>query len=392
MTDRIHVLKNQLTHRMSEEFKLLISLFDHQRTTPLKRSENFSFELFIQLLGRHRIRPLIIEYFDEFKQILDEKELDHLKKICQPFVMRQMNLTKVTFRILELFKQEGIPVISFKGPILSKKLFDSYTSRESIDLDFLIHPDDLSKADLILKKENFKSDLEISGWKDWNLKCLKKIAADIPYQRISDRINLELHWRFFKQSAIYPKSCTEVFFDTKKSDLRIAEVTALKDEDELLYLCIHGTKHSWFRIKWLLDIRQILIHSGNEINWQQISEIAKSNNNYSALVSSLFLVHLIFNVPLPKLFKLKEFSDEKIINQMEDAIHAFVNDNLFHDPNNLINQVQKFNYGYRELKDFLWNILLSKHDIILINLPPSLFWLYFPLRPFSIIYRKIFSR
>lgn len=381
-------LKRKLDIQSSPELKLLLRLLEYEKVHPLERTSGFSFDRFLALLNRHRIRPLIIEYLNDLKQVLDQNEIDELKTFCQPLVMRQMHLTKVCFRILELFKQENIQIIPFKGPTLSKRLFGSYTSRESIDLDFLIHPEDLKKADQILKKEEFEGEFEISNWKDWNLRMLKKITPDFGYQRKTDGIKLELHWKFFTVENIYPKSCPDLFADSKRKIFLNQDILLLMGEDELLYLFIHGIKHSWFRIKWLLDIRQILTISESKVDWHEISKVAKNNNNYPAISSTLLLANLMFNVPIPKFFETSDFSDIETITLVESAIDAFTDENLVRDPSSRLKMNKKLNNEYRILKDHVWNSPLSKDDFKRVKLPPTLFWLYFPLRPVFIIYRR----
>ncbi len=390
MQNLIHELKEQLDEKISTEFRMLLSLFDYDRTTPLQRTDDFSFKTFLKLLRRHRIRPSVLEKIDQFKAVFSTEELEQIKVICTPFLLNQMKLTQASFSIISAFNESGIRVIPFKGQLLSKKLFNSYTFRESQDIDLLIHSEDLLLANAILKRKGFTCELEIQNWKDWHVKWLKRITPDLLYIRKQDKVKVELHWSFFNQSGIYPKKTAEIFLDAQKSNCQIDKIVVLTNEDELLYLCIHGTKHSWFRIKWLLDIRQILINSVSEIDWQKISDISKRNNNYPTLASSLLLVHLLFNIPIPKFFKIDEFSDETIINLTENAIHTLSDENLASDPiNNRMKQYKKLNYSFGGLKDYLWTFLLTKDDFKLIKLPPSLFWLYFPLRPFMIIYKKL---
>lgn len=390
MPNHFHIWKEQLDKKISAEFKLLLSLFDYERTTPLERTDDFSFERFLKLLGRHKVRPSVLERIDEFKAVFTTEEVEQIKVICTPFLLRQMNLTQAAFNLLSAFHKSGIQVIPFKGQFLSKKLFDSYTFRETKDVDLLIHSEDLVLADTVLKQKGFTCEVQIENWKDWHVKWLTRIAPDLLYERKQDHVKVELHWSFFDQSGIYPKKTAEIFLDAQKSKNQIDEVTVLKNEDELLYLCIHGTKHSWFRIKWLLDIRQILINSVSEINWQGISDISKNSKNYPTLASSLLLTHLLFNIPLPKFFNIDELSDDRIINLIEEAIHALCDENLVRDPtNNRMKQYKKLNYDFSGMKDYFWTFFLTKDDFKVIKLPPSLFWLYFPLRPFTIIYKKI---
>jgi hypothetical protein len=390
MNNQLEVWNKYFEEKISEELRLLFKLFDYKRTTPLIRPRDFSFERFIQLIGRHRIRPLILDYIEELKNVLDENEVETLKAKCKPFVLYQMRLTKEIFRIIAIFKQIGIPIIPFKGPILSKKLFGSFTIRESIDLDFLIHPKDFRKADEILKSEGYSALIEIQNWKEWNLNWFKRIASDVPYQRIEDGIKIELHWKLFLQSKLITNSYEDI---SDKSNIIASAnevVDVISEEEELFYLCLHGTKHSWFRIKWLLDIKQILTSQSYSIDWDKFSALAISNKKYSAVSSILILVHLIFKIPLPIIFKDEELIETSSDTFIRQALNALCDDKLDTDPNNKSEKLNKLDRDFNWMNDFIWNLTLSKSDVVLMNLPSYLFWLYFPLRPFTFLYRKLF--
>ncbi|CAN0297896.1 unnamed protein product, partial [Chrysoparadoxa australica] len=131
MQQHLHLWKEQLHKKTSPELKLLLSFFDYERTAPLKRNSDFSFEKFLKLLGRHRIRPSILEKIDEFKVVFTSEELEQIKALSTPFLLRQMKLTQVAIIVISAFQESGIQVIPFKGQFLSKKLFDSYTFRET---------------------------------------------------------------------------------------------------------------------------------------------------------------------------------------------------------------------------------------------------------------------
>ena len=94
--------------------------------------------------------------------------------------------------------------------------------------------------------------------------------------------------------------------------------------DLFIYLCLHGSRHSWERLSWICDLNE-LINSKKDIDWKQISYDAKRLGCENILGFGLFLVDKFFGtkVALPNWDKIeksqtfKEFA-EQIENRLFD--------------------------------------------------------------------------
>jgi len=53
----------------------------------------------------------------------------------------------------------------------------------------------------------------------------------------------------------------------EKSDL-YDSIKIFKNELTLLYLSIHGTKHNWERVEWLVDIVKLV--ENTQLNWNEV--------------------------------------------------------------------------------------------------------------------------
>ncbi len=89
----------------------------------------------------------------------------------------------------------------------------------------------------------------------------------------------------------------------------------------LFYLCLHGCKHLFSRLSWLLDIHKII--SSLNINWEKFIKILEEHNTKSLVYTSLFLSEKIFETKLPELIKIKHQNKYRrlikyILNNNED--------------------------------------------------------------------------
>jgi hypothetical protein len=68
-------------------------------------------------------------------------------------------------------------------------------------------------------------------------------------------------------------------------------------EDTLVMLCVHGAKHFWERLGWVLDIAKLA--TAQEVDWTLVSRIAAKMESTRVLLLGLYLAHDLFGAPLP---------------------------------------------------------------------------------------------
>ena len=53
-----------------------------------------------------------------------------------------------------------------------------------------------------------------------------------------------------------------------------APLRSLAGDPLLLYLCDHGTRHDWSRVKWLSDVAMLLAHP-RQVPWNDLFALAR---------------------------------------------------------------------------------------------------------------------
>ena len=84
-------------------------------------------------------------------------------------------------------------------------------------------------------------------------------------------IILEIHWRLHSNSINEP-TFEELWKRKRIKNLANYPIYFLGREDLFLYLIAHGARHGWFRLRWLLDIHQIM---NNQMNAEGIPHTKK---------------------------------------------------------------------------------------------------------------------
>ncbi len=85
---------------------------------------------------------------------------------------------------------------------------------------------------------------------------------------------------------------------TEKLNLPHGSVSTFCREDLFLALCYHGSKHRWSRLKWLLDIAEIL-RKVETLDWFRVEEMIRVRPGARASASlAILLAQELLNAPV----------------------------------------------------------------------------------------------
>lgn len=112
-----------------------------------------------------------------------------------------------------------------------------------------------------------------------------------------DHTCLELHWRLTENPhalCLPPEQMR-----ARSSDITLvgAKFPMLDPIDQLLYLCEHGGKHCWFRLKWLFDLPQLL--DAHTWDWNAVFARAQQARSTNTLRLGLSLAQHLLNWSAP---------------------------------------------------------------------------------------------
>jgi hypothetical protein len=170
------------------------------------------------------------------------------------------------------------------------------------------------------------------------------------------------------------------------------QVPTFSFEYLLLVLCDHGTKHEWLCLKWLSDVAP-LFASRDTINWENVLILARQLDLERVLAHSALMVHWIYGIALPELLQKLVAKDQLAPKLCVSSIAA-----LLMNGKEILEagkharglriawQTKKLRPAMSYLAAFRSSVV-SPCDWELVKLPPMLFWLYYPLRPFLWFYR-----
>ncbi|MFD0047954.1 nucleotidyltransferase family protein [Actinomycetes bacterium NPDC127524] len=378
-----------LEKEFPNELKLLLKILAIEKEEENDYFSNYSFKeidwkLFLQLVIHHRVYPIIyskVKMFDE--KIVPQFVIQTLYKEYQKNTYGMLALCREMEHISNLFTENHIPNLFLKGPVIAADIYGDISLRTSKDLDILIPINTFKKAEKLLLSSGFKKmsgPYILSEWK-WR-------THHILYFHPERNIQLEIHWR------LQPLPLSEPSFNELWERKRVSTITSypvhfLGKEDLFLFLISHGSRHAWFRLRWLLDIDK-MVKKGVSLNEANI--LLKNYKNLHLVGQALILTSQLFKTPINEEMQLViENSRSK---ELAHKALIIIKDMLPLEKIMSTNYYKRYRLSLKSKSlQKIYSIIVlfypSTADAMTLRLPKPLHFLYFPLRPFLWVYRNI---
>ena len=352
--------------------------------------------LFLNLVDRHRVAPLVWHSLHAVDPLrLPDTVRDALRRRVEYNTRRMLLLGAELSRLVRLLEQAGIRVMPLKGPVLALQVYGNLALRHAGDLDLLVDPCCVQKARQVLADADYIQTHPPFELTPVQTAAFMKIHHDFGYTHKSQDIYVELHWRWSENAYLFPLNFEQIWH--KRQSLIIAGVrmAVMAPEDLLPYLCVHGAKHAWFRLRWLCDIAELL-DNGFSIDMDRLIERSNKLGVSRMLAQGLLLAHQVLNAPLPASVSQVIQQDSTVRTLAQVAYQALMQDERYWLPTaTLLTKPKRMLYLLRLRTDLkykwysLFHRLLNIEDWQTIRLPAWLFALYFILRPLLWIDRQL---
>ncbi|MCP5101260.1 MAG: nucleotidyltransferase family protein, partial [Chloroflexi bacterium] len=167
-------------------------------------------------------------------------------------------------------------------------------------------------------------------------------------------------------------------------------------EDHLLYLCLHGYKHSWYRLSWVVDLA-CLISTYPNLDWEAVIIQAKKYHIQRVIRLGLLLAHRLLKVQLPTIVHSWLEEDAKVDAILPTIIAQLAQINF--KPNEQYSWAEHryLMAGRERIRDKVWfticrSFTLSEHDLASYPFSTHSLFLYRMLRPFRFLSHFLIPR
>ena len=332
---------------------------------------------------RHGVLPILYSWLISNGVPIPADAMEFAQSEFERNTFHCMANTAELLEVLGDFESAGIAAMPFKGVVLSSSAYGDIKARAAGDLDVLIYYRDLQQATAILKQRNYE--LRTETLDDGSPEA--EHYFEFHFERPEDGMVLELRWKLELNQPRYRYDVGMDWVWPKRRTARLAgaEVPNLDAVSALLVLCMHGSKHAWSRLMWIVDVAKLL-ESEPGLDWKRAEEEAMKVGLERCLGLGVLMAHGVAGAEVPAQV-LRRFEGDRSIRKLA----KFFERHIVEDPGRIPEGWIPYNFrilGRRDRAAVLLSpafLRPSARDRATVKLPKALEPLYYLIRPFRMM-------
>lgn len=343
---------------------------------------------FDSLVGRHRILPTVYRNLSTHcSELVPPSALAELKEWSKASGQRTLILLSQLGRIAQHFSQNGIQLCALKGPLLAQRLFGDVGLRTSRDIDLLIEPEVIAEAESIMLAHGCLRSFPAVPLTPRQWRVYLQEWRHFVYYLPEHRIYVELHWALAPPDLVSPGDVRQMLSRARPAALAGTSIHTLSEEDLPVYLLIHGSVHSWVRLKWLVDF-VVWMRGASDSDWSQLKGQMRALGLQRPLAQAVLLAHRLFSVPIPEPVQSPLVVEPVAQDMAAHSLKAISNARYSGAERGGFRRLGIILYRMKFKKElrYKWNTLTKiwtiPADWSELPLPDALYPLYWLLRPF----------
>jgi len=242
----------------------------------------------------HGLLPLLHKHLTD---LAPTHFLSRLKRESVANSQNVLHLVSKQLRIYKLFKQNHIPVALFKGPLLAQMAYGEISLRQAGDIDVLINRRHFAQARALLESLGYEMSPRLTSAQ---LASHLGNHCELQFMRDEWFTVVDLHWDLAPRSFVFKLHADEVMSRLQPVSLAGTTVETFGPEDLVLYLSMHGAKHLWRRLEWIVSLAEVL-RATPQLNWDLLVQRAEQAHATRMLALGLRLVEKFSDLRLPVL-------------------------------------------------------------------------------------------
>ncbi|MBV6623084.1 MAG: lasso peptide biosynthesis B2 protein [Rivularia sp. (in: Bacteria)] len=238
-----------------------------------------------------------------------------LQAYCKIKTARNLFLSQKLCQILQLFENNNIKVIPFKGAVLAASAYQDLTLKEFCDIDLIIKQEDFSRVQDILTSQGYQARNQKQPWgQDFTNK--------------NDSIHIDIHWQLAPSCFPYQVDFEQLWQRCETVSILNQQVTNLSREDTLLILCLQIVKdahHRQEKLKQVYDIAQLI--NNQKLDWETVIQRARDLGSERLLLFGLGIANRLLQVEIPQELQQKIENDLIVKLYLNQVVKHLFNQN-----------------------------------------------------------------
>jgi hypothetical protein len=248
---------------MSAETLYLTGLCARERglvgAIPSEPGPGFDWAGFVEAADRHKVLGLAYSAFSSGRSPSPPTEiLARLKREAASKAAAKAMLIAEWRRVDEVLRGASIRVMMIKGPALALQLYGDPGAREFRDIDILVDAGSLKQAGEAFTSIGYE---EISLFPEFGRakqKVLNRASHHTAFKKRGIPAYFEVHGTNDKDIGIAPIGIEEAFERSQGLRFEGIPFPTLERNDHALFVLLHGARHRWCALQWILDAAVML--------------------------------------------------------------------------------------------------------------------------------------
>ncbi len=241
----------------------------------------------------HGLLPLLQKHLSSLGgDLVPGHVLSRLKRESIANSQTVLHLIGKQLRVYKLFKEHGIPVALFKGPLLAQMAYGEVSLRQAGDIDLLIARQHFHHARALLESLGYNMHPNLTAAQ---LSSHLNFHCELQFMRDEWFTVVDLHWNLAPRTFVFKVDAEEVLSRLQTVPVSGTMVETFSNEDLVLYQSMHGAKHLWRRLEWISALAESL-RAMPEMNWDTLVDRAASARATRILALGLRLVQQFSDV------------------------------------------------------------------------------------------------
>lgn len=249
---------------------------------------------FHRIARRHHIEGLVWRGLSSVDIAVPDPIRVRFVDAAAKIVRRNLMAAAECDRIQRAFDAQDIPIAFLKGALVGTAAYGDLGLKYSWDIDVVVEPQAIEHAAAILEALGYHPvpPLPLSDpavFRHW-----VKYGQEFILRNAAKNTHLELHWRLVNNDMVLQGVSPSA--DTQRVTITSGIALAtFSDDVHLIYLCVHGARHSWTRLKWLVDVNALFARM-DEVALRRLLDLARSYNADPAVAQAVTLCAALFDL------------------------------------------------------------------------------------------------
>ena len=276
---------------------------------------------FVELARSHRLVPHAHRQLELADDLVPAAVRDELRDETRAIGARALRRAAQLSELAGAFDAASIPLIAYKGPALALAAYGDIGVRASVDLDVVVAPGDVDRACGVLRALSYASRAGLTPAQE---RALQRSFGHFVYARENSAAPVELHWRFSKRH--YPWTIAPETVSSRASRVTIGGAIVLVPSvlDEIVLQAMHGTRHQWEQLEWLVAFAALLAAAASPASIPLLIERAVQQHARRPLLLAARLAHALVGAAVPETLLAAAAADAAVVRHAGEIIARFL--------------------------------------------------------------------